>query len=83
MDNMKELNLNEMDAIVGGRGGSPNPLPVKAGCDRYKIVPHDTLSGLANKFHTTVSKLMELNKEFITNKNDITAGFWIYVPKQK
>ena len=83
MDNMNEMKLNEMETVSGGRGGSPNPLPERAGCDRYKIASGNTLSGIANKFHTTVDYLMYLNQGYITNKNDITAGFWIYVPKQK
>ena len=79
----RELNLNEMEEVVGGFGGSPNPLPQKAGYDRYKIESGTNHSRIARKFNTSVDYLMEINKAYITNKNDITAGFWIYVPKQK
>ena len=37
MDNMNELNLDEMNNIVGGAGGSPHPLPDKSGCIVYRI----------------------------------------------
>ena len=79
----RELNLNELEEVVGGFGGSPNPLPQKAGCDRYKIESGTNLSRIARKYNTSVDYLMQINSEYITNKNDITAGFWIYVPKQK
>ena len=82
-NNMMELNLNEMENVSGGFGGSPNPLPEKRGCDRYKIESGANLSRLARRYNTTVAYLMELNKDYITNKNDITAGFWMYIPKQK
>ena len=81
-NNMTELNLNEMESVSGGFGGSPNPLPEKKGFDRYKIEPGTNLSRIARKYNTTVDFLMELNKAYITNRNDITAGFWIYVPKK-
>ena len=83
MDNMNELNLNEMEEVTGGAGGSREHLPDKKGFKVYQIQPHDTLTKIAGKFNTTVDYLMEINRAYITNKNDITAGFWIYVPKQK
>ena len=81
MENM-ELNMKEMEKVNGGFGGSPNPLPAKQGCEVYKIQRGNTLIRIANKFHTTVDTLLALNPT-ITNKNDITTGFYIYVPKQK
>ena len=74
-----ELNLNEMEAVSGGKGGSPNPLPQKAGLTVYRIKSGDCLSKIAPAFNTTTKHLLELNPT-ITNKNDITAGFYIYVP---
>ncbi len=74
-----ELNMNQMEEVTGGKGGSPNPLPKKKGFQTHKIVSGETLSGIANKYGTTVNYLMSINPT-ITNKNDITAGFWIYVP---
>ena len=77
-----ELNLNEMEQVNGGKGGSPNPLPPKSGCDTYKIKSRETLSGIAGKFGTTWRYLMSINQGIIANENDITAGYWIYVPKK-
>ena len=31
----EELNLNEMEKVNGGTGGSPTPLPPKSGCEVY------------------------------------------------
>ena len=81
MDN-KEMNLNEMESVVGGAGGSSTPLPKKDGFEVYKILPGNTLTRIANKFHTTVDYLVLINPS-ITDRNDITAGRYMYVPKQK
>ena len=78
MDEM-ELNLNDMEEVAGGRGGSRNKLPPKAGVAVYKIVYGDTLPRIANRNKTTVEYLMAINPT-IQNKNDITAGYYIYVP---
>ena len=75
----KELNLNEMEEIAGGRGGSPHMLPEKPGYKVYKIKSHDTLSKIAGRNHTTADHLKAINPT-IHNVNDITAGFYIYVP---
>ena len=81
MDN-NELNLNEMEQVSGGAAGSSTPLPPKDGCDCYKIVGGDNLTKIANKFNTTIDYLMSINKNIITNKNFIRAGFYMYVPKK-
>ena len=75
----KELNLNEMEEINGGFGGSPTPLPKKSGFDVYKIKSGDNLTRIAKAYKTTVNYLMSINPT-ITDKNDITAGYYIYVP---
>ncbi len=80
MDN-KELNLNEMEEISGGAAGSSTPLPPKEGCACYKILGGENLTRIAAKFNTTVDYLMYINKDIITNKNFIRAGFYMYVPK--
>ena len=79
MENMNELNLNEMEGVAGGRGGSPQMLPEKPGFKVYKIKSHDTLSRIAGRFGTTAEHLKAINPT-IHNINDITAGFYIYVP---
>lgn len=77
----KELNLNEMEEVSGGKGGSKTPLPEQPGFDVYKIVHGDTLSGIAGKYKTTVKYLMSINPT-ITDPDDITSGRYIYVPKR-
>ena len=79
MNNMKELNMNEMNNIVGGAGGSPRPLPEKSGCFVYRIVRGTTLGKIARKFGTTVERIKAVNTT-IHNVNDITAGYYIYIP---
>ena len=74
-----ELNLNEMEAVTGGKGGSPTPLPTKRGFSVYRIKSGDCLSKIAPAYNTTTNYLMSINPT-ITNKNDITAGYYIYVP---
>ena len=80
MENM-ELNVNEMEEVLGGFGGSRTKLPEIAGCLVYKIVRGDKLGTIARKFNTTVKTLKAMNST-ITNENDITAGYYIYVPKE-
>ena len=79
MDNMNELNMNEMEMVNGGKGGSPTILPPKLGFIVYKIIAGDNLTRIAKKFNTTVSYLMEINPT-ITDKNFIRTGYYIYVP---
>ena len=80
MENMKELNLNELEEAVGGRGGSPTRLPEKEGLIVYQIQRGDTLGKLARRYHTTVQQIAAFNPT-IRNVNDITAGYFIYIPE--
>ena len=75
----KELSLNEMEEVVGGRGGSPRKLPARKGWEVIKIEKGATLGRIAREYHTTVDYLFR-NNDTITNKNDITAGYYMYVP---
>ena len=77
--NMNELEMNEMEEAAGGRGGSRHMLPDKRNCVVYQIHRGDTLSFLAQDNRTTVQKIMSLNPT-IKNANDITAGYYIYLP---
>ena len=79
MDNV-ELNLNELEEVKGGFGGSPTKLPHKAGYIVYHIVKGDNLTRIAKNYGTTVKAIVACNPT-ITDKNDITAGFWIYIPE--
>ena len=78
MDKM-EVKLNELEAVTFGTGGSAKPLPEKAGCFVYHIVKGDTLGKLGRRFGTTAEKIKAVNTT-IHNINDITAGYYIYIP---
>lgn len=78
-ENTTELNLNEMEEISGGAGGSRKVLPAVAGFRVYKIVPGDNLTKIARRNKTTVKRLMEINPD-ITNRNFIRSGFYMYIP---
>ena len=77
--NINELEMNEMENAAGGRGGSRNMLPDKRNCVVYQIHRGDTLSFLAQDNRTTVQRILSLNPS-IRNRNDITAGYYIYLP---
>ena len=79
---MSELNLNQMEEVTGGKGGSATPLTPTAKYDVYKIQSGDNLTRIATRYNTTVQYLFDINPT-ITNKNDITAGRWMYVPYKK
>lgn len=48
--------------------------------ETYTIQWGDTLSGIANKFGTTIEKIMAANP-YVTNKNKIYAGKTLQIPK--
>ena len=76
---MDELNLAEMDDIVAGWGGSPRKLPKKKGLKVIRIKSGECLSRIANRYRTTVNYLCLIN-DSITAPDDITAGYYMYVP---
>ena len=80
MDNI-ELNLNEMEEFTGGKGGSKRELHPTKYYDVHQIKEGENLTRIAKQYNTTVNALLKANPT-ITNKNDITAGYWIYVPKK-
>ena len=81
MDNMKELNLNEMEEVTGGKneGGYEYKPKEKAKCHLYKIQRGDTLGKIATNNKTTVQAIMRVNPE-LQDANFIIAGCWIYIP---
>ena len=79
MANIRELSMEEMDTVFGGAGGSPRVLPERTGCTVYQIQRGDTLPKIARRFGTTAERLKAINST-IHNVNDITAGYYIYVP---
>jgi len=76
----KEMNLNEMEEVSGGRGGYAKKPAARFGCDLYQIKAGDTLIRIAKRYGVTWRDLKEMNADVIKNANDITTGYWIYVP---
>ena len=76
-----ELDLNQMEEITGGKneGGYDTKPRAKRGCTIYRIVSRDTLTKIANRYKTTVAKIMAVNPE-LKNKNFIVTGCYIYIP---
>ena len=77
---MNEVNVNELENAVGGRGGYRKPPATIEGLEIYRIKAGDNLTKIAKKFHTTWMHLQDLNADVIPDKNDITTGYYIYVP---
>ena len=75
-----ELHLNEMEAVTGGKGGSPTELPRKDGYIVYQIAGNDNLTKIAKNYGTTVKAIVAANPTLDNNPNFIRAGYWIYVP---
>ena len=77
----KELNLEEMEEIIGGKnnGGYDRRPQEKPGCVIYKIGAGQTLGKIARANGTTVEQIMKVNKE-LKNPNFIRAGAYIYLP---
>lgn len=77
--NINELNMNEMETVNGGRGGSPTELPRKEGYIVYQIAGSENLTKIAKRYGTTVKAIKAVNST-IDNVNFIRAGYWIYIP---
>ena len=80
MAEMNELRAEELEQVSGGTGGSRNPLPAKAGCIVYRIKKGDKLGVIARNHNTTCEAIKAVNST-IKNVNDITAGYYIYIPQ--
>ncbi len=76
---MEEIKMEELESVSGGSGGSPTELADKPGFLVYKIQKGDKLGAIARRYGTTAEYLKTINPT-ITNVNDITAGYYIYVP---
>ena len=71
---MELVNENELEEVSGGKGSW------KDNYFNYTVVYGDTLSGLAMRFGTTINKLMMLNRDKITNPDEIKVGWEIKIP---
>ena len=61
MAEKKELNLDEMEQVVGGKGGSRTRLPDKDGYIVHKIKKGETLIKIAEQYGTTVEEILSEN----------------------
>ncbi len=78
----KEIALDELSQVSGGAGvygGSEKKLNPMPGCKVHQIAEHETLTGIAKKYGTTVAKIMAVNPT-ISDASKIRAGFYIYIP---
>ena len=78
---MNELKINELEEIVGGNndGGYERRPREKSNCFIYQIRRGDTLSRLAGRYGTTVSRIMAVNPELV-DASYIVTGHYIYIP---
>ncbi len=81
MADMQELNMEEMEEVNGGKGGYAKKPDTKYGFELYQIQRGDTLIRIANNKGCTVDEIKNANRSVIKSINDITAGYWIYIPK--
>ena len=83
MESIKELNLNQLEEVIGGRnekGYEYYPKKIPAGCDVYKIQRGDTMKDIAKRYGLDTAGLMKLNKN-IQDPSKIVAGFYLFVPE--
>ncbi|MEG1525318.1 MAG: LysM domain-containing protein [Clostridia bacterium] len=71
-EEMNQINEDQLEQVVGGAYNGP--------CIQYTIQRGDTLSGIAERFDSTVEILMMVNQGKIRNKNKIFAGDIIWIP---
>ena len=80
MDNMKELNLNEMETVNGGviAGGMKNKPAAKAGYIIHKITATDTVWSLSRHYHCKMDDIVKANPT-IQDKSLIRTGYYLYI----
>ena len=69
---MEQLNEIELEDISGGNW--------KTDYFIYKVVPGDSVSGLAMRFGTNVNKILWLNRDKITDPDVIRVGWELKIP---
>jgi len=84
-ENMKELNVEALEEVSGGKntdpyGGYPKRPKDRAGYMIYQIKSNDNLTRIAAQHFTTVAAIMAANRDVLPNANRIRAGFFIYIP---
>ena len=78
---MSELNLNEMEEVVGGKQHF-KPEPEKKGWIQHKVVPHDTLIRIAKQYNVPDWTLIRTWNPHINPKtNLIVDGEYLWIKK--
>lgn len=72
LENIQSLNENDVQTVSGGYG-------YDGPCFVYVIKPGDCLSVLAERYHTTVKLLCQINN--IPNPDRIFAGNKLLIPQ--
>ena len=81
MENMNELNLNEMEEIVGGKIHF-KPEPERKGWLQHKVEAGETLIRIANKYKIAdYHKIIEWNPHIDPKTNMIRAGEYLWIKK--
>ena len=83
MDNMKELNMNEMETVSGGvvAGGMKDKPAAKNGYIIHKITATDTVWALSRHYGCTMDDIVKANPT-IQDKSLIRTGYYLYIPKK-
>ncbi|MBQ6425656.1 MAG: LysM peptidoglycan-binding domain-containing protein [Clostridia bacterium] len=71
LEDLQEATMEDLANVTGGAGTRFYIYTVKKG---------DTLSGIAKRYHTTVSELMFLNSEKIKDPDLIITGWKLLIP---
>ena len=80
---MKELTMNEMNAVSGGivaAGGVKNKPRVRHGYIRHRITANDTVWGLSRHYHCSIDSILRANPT-IKDARLIRTNYWLYIPR--
>lgn len=79
MADLKELNLSEMEVVVGGRAHFEKQ-PDKPGWTQHKVSATDTLIRIANQYGISDwRKIREWNPHINPETNMIRTGEWLWI----
>ena len=80
MENMRELDLNEMEQVSGGREYGMTKLPqAKDGCIAERVRDGDTILSIARRFGLHYQKILDANPG-MTHTDTLIPNTYIYIP---
>ena len=81
MENVRELDLNEMEQVSGGKSyGTERRLPCKKGCMVYCVREGDTILNLIRIYRLDRKQFMKENPDMRIN-DTLIPGSYIYIPE--